>query len=66
MILGDEDMPTTFINSHSLSLVCTGLGVANTDLEEETSINAINIKHFNKNCTIIQGSVHINRTAFSG
>ena len=66
MILGGKDIPTTFINLHFLFLVCTGLGVANTDLEEETTINAINIKDFNKNCTIIQGSVHIKKTAFDG
>ena len=46
--------------------VCYGLGLNYGPLVNDTHIDGKNIKYFNKNCTIIQGSLHFQSSTFNG
>jgi len=46
--------------------VCFGLGLDHGPLQYDTVIDASNLHHFDKNCTIIEGSIFINLGTFLG
>nr|XP_018671332.1 epidermal growth factor receptor isoform X4 [Ciona intestinalis] len=46
--------------------VCYGLGVGHGPLKDDKEINSENIKYFNKNCTIIEGSLSFQASTFNG